>query len=226
MKEAVNPASTGDPKGGRVSRYARVDLAGITVRKAVTEADFELVGRLRQAGFSRIADNAAVEWVDDFDRSPGVFSLIAYNSLNEPVATMRVQDGRVAELELSRFVPLDALLDAGHKPAAQFARLSVVKAQQSTDAMFGLFKAAWRWCLGEGLQSIVIATPPWSRPVYDFMFFEELGKEGQFNHEFAGGTLHVSMMLPVIRAEDIWRAGCNPLCEQLFDITHPTLAIT
>lgn len=225
MSTAEGPQPHAGFNGARFRKYAAIDLAGITVRRAVSDDDFALVGRLREAGFSRVANGTAVEWVDDFDRSPGVFSLIAYNSLNEPVATMRVQDGRVAELELGRFVPLGTLLAADQRPAAQFARLSVIKAHQSTDAMFGLFKAAWRWCLGEKLKSIVIATPPWSRPVYDFMFFEEMGRDGQFDHKFAGGTLHVSMRLPVQDAEDIWRTGLHPLSEHFIDRIHPSLII-
>jgi hypothetical protein len=38
-----------------------------------------------------------------------------------------VQDGRIAPLELRKFVPLDSLLQLADQPAAQFARLSVVK---------------------------------------------------------------------------------------------------
>jgi hypothetical protein len=93
---------------GRISRYSTINLAGITVRKAVTEADFEVVARLREEGFSRIAPKSGVPshngWIDDVDRQLGVFSLIGYNSAGEPVATMRVQDGRISTLELGRFV--------------------------------------------------------------------------------------------------------------------------
>jgi hypothetical protein len=93
---------------GRISRYSTINLAGITVRKAVTEADFEVVARLREEGFSRIAPKSGVPspngWIDDVDRQVGVFSLIGYNNAGEPVATMRVQDGRISTLELGRFV--------------------------------------------------------------------------------------------------------------------------
>jgi hypothetical protein len=135
-----------------------------------------------------------------------------------------VQDGRVSSLELARFVPLDTLLNAQHQPAAQLARLSVIKRAQGADAMFALFKAAWLWCRREQLRSIVIATPPWSKHIYNFMCFEELGADGQFHHGFAGGAIHTSMVLPVPRAEAIWRRGLNPLCEQFFDMAHPALA--
>lgn len=209
-------------------RFANVNLAGIRVRKACTEADLATVARLREIGFSRVARNggsngSATKWLDDLDRQPGVFSLIGCNTADEPIATMRVQDGRVSTLELASHVPLDDLLAPEDKPAAQFSRLSVVKGPESTNVMFALFKSAWRWCLAEQIPSIVIATPPWSKPIYDFMFFDDLGPEGHFSHEYAAGTLHVTMRLPAIRAENIWRTGVCPLCDQFIDISHPAL---
>lgn len=211
-------------------RFANVNLAGIRVRKAISESDFRAVAHLREIGFSRVPGNApssepALRWLDDLDRQPGVFSLIGCNTEAEPVATMRVQDGRISELELGRFVPLDDLLRPEDRPAAQFARLSVVKAPESTNVMFALFKSAWRWCLAEQIPSIVIATPPWSKPIYDFMFFDDLGKAGYFSHQYAAGALHVTMRLSAIKAEEILRAGDCPVCEQFFDVDHPALAL-
>lgn len=211
-------------------RYANVNLAGVEVRRATTESDFETVARLREAGFSRVGRKGrttgrASESLDDLDRQPGVFSLIGFNDSGEPIATMRVQDGRVSTLELDRFVPLESLLLPEHKPAAQFSRLSVMKEVQSTNVMFALFKSGWRWCLTERVSSIVIATPPWSRPIYDFMFFDDLGPKGHFSHEFAAGALHVTMRFSVDKATGILRAGACPLCEQFFDIQHPALEI-
>jgi hypothetical protein len=185
------------------------------------------VGKLREAGFARIAaqDGRNISWVDEMDTVPGVFSLIGYDLHLQPIATMRVQDGRIAPLELRKFVPLDSLLQLADQPAAQFARLSVVKTPQATEAMFGLFKAAWRWCYIENIQTIVIATPLWSKLIYDFMFFEHLGRNGEFVHELAGGAQHVVMKLPVQTAESVWRAGQHPLYTEFVDTVHPNLSI-
>jgi len=207
-----------------------VNLAGIAVRKATTDSDFETVARLRESGFSRVNRNGRSaqppsKWLDDLDRDPCVFSLIGFNNAGEPIATMRVQDGRVSTLELTRFVPLDSLLGPEDRPAAQFSRLSVMKEAKSTSVMFALFKSGWRWCLTQRIPSIVIATPPWSRPIYDFMSFDDLGPQGHFLHKFAAGALHVTMRLSVDRAAGIWRAGACPLCEQFIDIPHPALEI-
>lgn len=223
MSTTEGPRPRAGVNGARSRRYAAIDLAGITVRRAVSDDDFALVGRLREAGFSRVTDNTTTEWVDDFDRSPGVFSLIAYNSLNEPVATMRVQDGRVAELELARFVPLDSLLDSLGKPAIQGARLSVVKNARSMDAMIALFKAGWLWCRRENIKSIVMANPPWVKPLYDFLLFEDLGSSGHFQHAFLANTPHITMGMPVDRPASTWMAVQHPLCSQFNELVHPGL---
>jgi hypothetical protein len=106
MTEALGRATGRQAPGeAQIRRYATVDLARIRVQKARSEADYALLARLREEGFSRLASRLPESWFDDLDRSPGVFSLIAWNDRDEPVATMRVQDDRLGELELSRFVP-------------------------------------------------------------------------------------------------------------------------
>ena len=138
---------------------------------------------------------------------------------------MRIQDERCSPLDLRDFVPLDSLLASSDRPAAQFSRLSVLKSSQATNVMFGLFKAAWLWGYAEGLQSIVIATPPWSKLIYDFMSFQHLGPNGEFAHEYAGGTRHVVMKLPIQTLERLWRPMQFPLCREFFDTRHPLLSI-
>lgn len=135
---------------------------------------------------------------------------------------MRVQDGRAQALELRQLVRLDDLLPAAAWPAAQFARLAVLKGPRSVDFMFGLFKAAWRWCRRHGIESIVLASPPWAVPIYDFLQFRNLGSRGSFEHEYVGGVRHVSMLLPV-RAEAMWRAAGHPLCRPFVDEEHSDL---
>jgi hypothetical protein len=223
----VANAQSSSVRTARLDRYSRVDLSRVRVIRAETDEEFEIVGRLRAAGFGRVSsgERGPQDWLDESDRRAGVRSLIGFDPTGDPVATMRVQDGREGPLELGRFVPLDRLLSDKARPAAQFARLSVMKAAASPDAMFGIFKAAWRWCLREGLESIVLASPPWARPIYDFMLFEHLGPEGEFDHELAGGARHVSMRLPVREAVDRWREARHPLYPAFVEVEHPALSV-
>jgi hypothetical protein len=208
----------------RYEKYGRVHLRGVRVRKAASTADFQIVESLRAAGFGRVACGRTGSWVDESDRAPGVFSLISYDESGQPLATMRVQDGRRSKLELASFVALEALISPDELPAAQFARLSVNRGSQATEAMFGLFKAAWSWCYGERLRTVVIATPRWSKPIYDFMLFEHLGPKGEFEHALAGGARHVTMKLPIVNLQALWRPRDCPLCTVFFDEQHPNLS--
>lgn len=214
------PRATSD----RLIRYAMITLSEIEVHRARSEDDFSCVARLRKQGFDRISGNeAGKKWLDRSDLSPGTFSLLASTVSGETIATMRVQDSRAGSLELTHFVPLDRILLNENYPAAQFARLSVVKHSKGPDAMFGLFKAAWRWCVTNHIQSIVIATPPWAKSIYDFMCFDDLGPEGRFVHKLAGNAEHVTMRLDVTQAEGIWRSNAQPLCTTFFDMSHPSI---
>ena len=214
-------------RDARFDRYARAELGRIRAVRAQTAADFDIVAGIRASGFSRVVTDPSKQmaWVDEVDTQPGVFSLIGYDGCDRPIATLRVQDERRTPLELRKFVPLDDLLRPSDRPVAQFARLSVVKSPQAVDAMFALFKAAWLWCRAEDLQTILIATPSWSKPVYDFLLCEHLGPRGEFSHHYAGGARHVVMKLPVQRAETIWRSGQHPLCGAFLDTQHPGLAL-
>ena len=212
------------------ARYAAICLEQVSVRCATSEEDWSQVGELRAAGFSRVRNSEQtsarpIAWIDDSDRTEGSFSLLGVAANGETLATMRVQDGRAGNVELAKFVPLEELLEPSERPYVQFARLTARKEPGRVDVMFGLFKAAWRWCLAEGLETIVIATPPWSKPIYDFMHFEDRGPVGRFRHRLAGNAEHVTMTLPVQGCETLWRSRRQPLSRLFFDVEHPGLVI-
>jgi hypothetical protein len=161
-------------------------------------------------------------WIDEVDASGSALTLLACGQANEWIATMRIQDGRLQALELSKFVNLEKLLHAHEKPVAQFSRLSVAKDPDSINTMFGLFKAAWLWCLNQGLSSGVCATPRWSQPIYDFMLFRPLA---EFIHQFPAKTRHVAMVLPASAPIELWRSDIVTVRDQFVEFNHPNLEI-
>jgi hypothetical protein len=202
----------------RHERYARADLQRAIVRRAETDADWELVARLRRDGFTRVPGVAAEgPWLDELDRGEAAFSLLGFALDGTPLATMRVQDGRRGPLELRRFV------DVAEPGAVQFGRLSVLRSGESVHVLFGMCKAAWKWSFDEGLETILLTSPPWARGIYEFMHFESLGEAGRFRHPFAGGTWHETMKLPVQTAEAVWRGQGHPLSDAFFAVHHPML---
>lgn len=215
---------------GRTRQYRNVTLEGVRVRVASTEEDFSLAAELREAGFSRVSNRdsracSSALWLDASDRRAGVLVLLGYDCAHKAVATLRVQDSRVGSVELQSRVDLSSAVSCSEWPVAQFSRLSSIKSARTTDVLFGLFKAAWHWCLVGGIETIVIATPPWSKPIYEFMCFQEFERSLRFRHELAGNVEHSCMKLPVHGAEAIWRAAHQPLCRQFFDMQHADLRI-
>ncbi len=209
-----------------LDRQSQVDLSRVRVRVAQSDADFQLVADIRQAGFGRLANTAGqTAWLDAMDRSAGCFSLIGCTSDGQPLATLRVQDSRLSWLELEQFVPLHELVGHDGLPAAQCSRLSVLKSPASADVMYGLFKTVWRWAVLHEIQSMLLTTPPWSMSIYEAMCFDSLGPPGEFIHHYADGALHTTMRIMVPDVERIWRTARNPLCTQFFDIRHPNLEL-
>lgn len=212
------------PRSSRHERYARADLHRAIVRRAVSDADWDLVAQLRRDGFSRVpgVDDSG-PWLDELDRSPAAFSLLGFSLDGTPLATMRVQNGRHGPLELNRFIDVDAVLNPDERPAAQFGRLSVLRSPENTHVMFAVFKTAWQWCFQEGLQTIIIASPSWSKSIYDFILFDSAGEAGRFEHHYAGGAVHETMKLPMQSLEPLWRSCDMPLADQFFAMQHPML---
>lgn len=207
-------------------RFARVDLSGVLVRQCENDFDSGEVERIRSAAFSRLLARRALvpqSWLDAADLSDGTLLLLGHARSGEAIATLRVQDGRAGPLELTRHVSLHQLSECLPRAMAQFARLAAVRHPEAMDVMFGLFKAAWQWCFRNGLEQIVIATPPWTRPIYDHLCFEDAGDGGRFRHPVSTRGLHSTMHFGVQTAERRWRSVQHPHCRQFFEEDHPLL---
>lgn len=209
------------------ARFAAVRLDGIAVRRCRSPEDWAVVARLRDAAYSRLLRFANTprpeSWIEPLDRSPDTVLLVGYGRSGEALATLRLQDERHGPLELARHVALDGLLPASSRPHAQFARLAALRRPESLDTMFGLFKAAWRWCLITGVETMVIATPPWARPMYEHLCFADLGQAGRFHHPFSPRAEHATMELGVRTAEQRWYTAARTLSPQFFGQPHPML---
>ena len=200
-----------------------VDLTGIRVRRAVSGADFVLVANLRRASAPRMFARPTGEWLDSLDYSLHSFCLIAYDESDEPVATMRIQDGPVSELQLARLIPLDAVLTPGQMPVVEFGRFGVVSASRGADAMAALFKAAWVWCLECEVRNILVAAPEWLKPLCEALTFENPGKPEALPDIYCGGIWYSAMILPPSRLIDTWGKAHHPLADQFLRTAHPAL---
>jgi len=210
------------------AELSAMSFEGLRLRVAKEPRDFEIVSKLRADGFGRLfkeSDPNEYAWIGETDFAKTCKVLIAEDVDGLPIATIRVQDGRQTLVELARFTPLEQLVDEADLPVAQFARLSAPKSPRSREAMFALFKSAWRWTRKEGIQSIVLATPRWSKPIYETLLFRDLGERAAFRHGYGTPTQHRTMLLNAQGAEELWRSHNHPLSKLFFDTCHPALEL-
>lgn len=202
-----------------------LSLERVSVKRARMAADFEAVSELRMTGFSRISrcDIRNMNWIDESDLNPSNICLIAYDHTDCPIGTLKITDGRANQLELEKYVHVTEFLPNTYFPLCQYSRLSVLKGPDSLNAMVGLFKSAWSWSRSERLTTIIIATPPWSKHIYDKMCFTDIGPIGEFEHPLAGNAHHVVMTLPVDDVPVLWRKSSSDWVEQFFETEHLNL---
>jgi predicted GNAT family N-acyltransferase len=202
------------------------DFNGIVVRSAETACDQSRVAELRRRGFGRhLSDEErdSVDWLDENDRNPDTTLLLATTVDDEPVATLRLSSGRERDTGLASYVPLNRILHDIERPYVQFARLSAPRSARARDAMFALFKSAWRISERTGHKSIVLAAPPWARRTYELLQFRDVGDKGEFVHAFGRPVPHRTMVLPIHDIYNFWRSHSNPLCDLFFDNEHAQL---
>ena len=228
--ESVREAKPLSPQSTQSrSNLSNVSFDDLQVRVASCARDFETVADLRARGFGRLLRNfaeAEYSWLGEADFADRSRVLIAESLADGmPLATMRIQDGRWCPVELASLVPLETLLSPADRPIAQFARLSAPKSPRSRDAMFALFKSAWLWSRRQGIESIVLATPPWARPIYELLLFRDCGPDGTFQHGYGAPAQHRTMIFNAQNAEGFWRSKDHPLVDLFFDTVHPNLEL-
>lgn len=217
------PMAEARPAPHRLAQLAALDFGGFTARRA-TMADLPAIAALREAGFGRTLRGHVEKpacWLDGWDVAPGAHNVVA-EADGRIVAAMRLSDSRFGPLELAGMVDLPALLPGRHLPLLQCARLCAAPHPRRMEALFALQKAMWRRALKDGVQSLVLATPYWSRWMYEALQFTDLGDAAGFTHPLTG-VPHRVMIFDVPSAQARLEGAGNPLAAQLFRTIHPGL---
>jgi hypothetical protein len=222
---------TGAPQlcDGRRQQLAALDFDGFRVRRAAGADDLAVIAALRAESFGRVirsqrsASAGHDGWLDTTDRHPATgLLLLEEAATGTPIASMRVQDSRHGPMELSRLVDLGALVPGREWPLLQCARLAAVRHPRRIAALFALMKAMWLRALADGVQNLILATPYWSRWMYEALQFTDLGDAAAFAHPLSGAA-HRVMIFDVPSAEARLEGAGNPLAAQLFRTHHPLL---
>ena len=213
----------------RRQQLAALDFGGFRVRRAAGADDLAVIAAQRAESFGRVIRNQRPVgashdgWLDKIDHHPATgLLLLEEATTGTPIASMRVQDSRAGPVELARLVELGALVPGREWPLLQCARLAAVRHPKRMAALFALMKAMWRRALADGVQNLILATPYWSRWMYEALQFTDLGDAAAFAHPLSGAA-HRVMLFDVPSAQSRLEGAGNPLAAQLFHTQHPLL---
>ncbi|UCE30076.1 MAG: hypothetical protein JSW68_08155, partial [Burkholderiales bacterium] len=157
----------------------RVETLPFTVRPARSPADLEKAIQCRAEAYGHHVSDffASLSEPEDYDFSPGSMVLLAeWKSDRRPVGSMRVVTNVKGHLELEDYVELPTSLRG--KALAEAGRLSVLRGFKSALVKLALWKAFFRLCLAEQIDTMVVSAKPPGDRDYIMLVFREVQPGG------------------------------------------------
>lgn len=206
---------------------AAIERLPFTVTIVDDELRLEKALTIRQSAYGRHMPEIAdlLSEPEEYDHDPGTVILLAESKLDdEPLGTMRIQTNAFNPLWLEESVELPESLRQTR--LAEATRLGVVPTRVGRFVKIVLFKAFYRYCLLNNISWMVIAARSPLDRQYESLLFEDIFPErGYIPMKHAANVPHRVLALDVPAAEDTWRGASHPLCEFMFDTTHPDVEV-
>ena len=199
----------------RPSSDARPDVSGLVVRPARTRADREKVFDVRWEGYRKYF-GARDDVVERYDFQPNATLLLATDTEDRPLGTLRILDRAHGELELDAYVDVDAIVPAAERPCIEATRFTVPRHPRSQDIKSALWKAFHDYSRANGSQSMVIWCRKGAARMYGRLMFEDVGAEGEFRHPRLGNKTHRTYKVGLSTVEALYRDRNHPLSELFF----------
>lgn len=217
MLESVQAVDRADPvdHSGRADRRRPV----VHIRPALSAADRARVAAVRHQAWARHvpAMAEALREPEPEDADDANLVLLAESAEDGgAIGTIRIHDNGATPLPLEASVTLPWWLrDAA---LAEAMRLAVVPHEHQRLARDALFKAAYRHCLDEGIEWMVVtARSPIDR-IYESLHFGDVFDDGRrVPVRHAGNLPHRVMALSVAGAARTWAARRHPLLPFMLD---------
>jgi len=197
----------------------------IFVRKAKTEEGLRRVFDIRWEGYKKYV-NKKEEVIDEYDFASNATLLLAEDGFNEPVGTMRILDRRHGKIELDEFIEVDSLLTEHEKQCAEVTRFSFSKHLKSKLIKYLLWKAVFRYCQANQINTLLISMPPSAARDYQRLFLlEDLGPSGVYHHRRLGNAEHHTFKCDIPRTIEFLRSSKHPLYEFFCTDNHPNISM-
>jgi hypothetical protein len=151
--------------------------------------------------------------------------LLAESKLDgTPLGTMRIQTNRIKPLSIEQSLDLPAWLQ--DRPLAEATRLGIEQGHTGALVKTVLFKAFYQYCLGAGIEWMVItARKPLDRQYEQLMFSDLLAGGGYVPMKHVGNIPHRAMCFEVGTAAARWEAARHPLFAFMTQTQHPDIQI-
>lgn len=201
--------------------------ATFSVRIASTEHDLWKAVHVRHAAYARhlpeLAARLCAPEPHDYEETSVV--LLAEAKLDgAPLGTMRIQTNRAHRLVIEQSLALPTWLQGLN--LAEATRLGVSQGRTGRVVKMMLFKAFFHYCLGAGVEWMVIgARPPLDRQ-YDALLFRDIVPGGgvvPLRH--AGNLPHRVMAFEIGTAERRWAEAEHPLYDFFCRTFHPDIDV-
>lgn len=173
-----------------------IDVSGIFIRTATTTEDYERVIDVRWEGYKGYFKKRD-DVLDPLDLGRNSTLLLATDSQNRTVGTMRLLDRREGPIELENFLDVDSILPEKELACVEITRFTVPYKARASAIKLCMYKSVFTYCLSNGIDIIVISTIPALAHMYQELFFKDVGDNGSYHHNILGGVAHRTMKLNV-----------------------------
>ena len=199
-----------------------------TVRLVSNERDVHKAVSIRHAAYARhlptLAEKLVMPEATDFE--DGVAVLLAESKLDgAPLGTMRIQTNRYKPLAIEQSVDLPAWLQ--DRPLAEATRLGIEQGHAGGLVKTVMFKAFYQYCLGAGIEWMVItARRPLDRMYERLMFSDLAAGVGYIPMRHVDNIPHRAMCLEINTAAQLWEEAEHPLFGFMTKTHHPDIQVS
>lgn len=218
------PSSLSWEVPGTASAARQVERLPFTVRVAHTAQDLQKAVDVRHAAYARHLPAAITQGLrspEPLDRAPGVAVLLAESKVDgSALGTLRIQTNRYQPLALEQSFDLPDWMAGA--PCAEVTRLAVAQAVHSRVVKTVMLKAAYFWCLREGVRFVLVAArTPLDRQYARLMFRDIYPGQGFVPLAYAFNLPHRVMYCQIATARD--DGAEHPLYDFWFNTDHPDI---
>ena len=176
-------------------------LRELSLRKVTSEDDYQKVLDLRVKGYRGLFSSRD-EAKDEFDRAPNCTLLLALDSEDTPVGTMRLLDSRGGDLEIDRYSCRFRTYNFDKKSFFEATRLVTLRTERISkqSVQLALLKGTFDYAINNNFNYLLAWVKKGPDRAYKYLGFSKL-PECNFQHPKLGNKNHETFTLDLDNIE-------------------------